>query len=137
MLHCNNAAPHNKEAKMNAQVNLDMINEMGTKGFESMRELGEINLRNWERMVARQMASVSLMMETGLRQAKAASEVKGYNELAKIQVEFAKELGQRMVEETRQNLKLAGDARDEYRVWLEKGMSNVKAKMAQATAKAA
>jgi hypothetical protein len=83
------------------------------------------------------MASVSLMMETGLRQAKAASEVKGYNELAKIQVEFAKELGQRMVEETRQNLKLAGDARDEYRVWFEKGMVDVKEKMAQATAKAA
>lgn len=122
---------------MTAQVNIDMLNEMGSQGFESMRELGEINLRNWERMVARQMEAVSLMMETGMRQARAASEVKGYNDLVKTQVEFAKELGQRLVEETRQNLKLAGDARDEYRNWFEKGMVNVREQMAQAAPKAA
>lgn len=121
---------------MDAQAGLDMINELGSDGFESMRELGEINLRNWERMVARQMDAVSLMMETGLRQARAASEAKGYNDLVKTQIDFAKELGQRMVEETRQNLKLAGDARDEYRVWFEKGMVNVREKMTEA-AKAA
>ena len=118
------------------QANLDMINELGTKGYESMRELGEINLRNWERMVARQMDAVSMMMESGLRQAKVASEAKGYNELAKTQVDFAKELGQRMVDETRQNLKLAGDARDEYRAWFEKGMASAKDRMGQ-TAKTA
>lgn len=114
------------------QANLDMINELGTKGYESMRQLGEINLRNWERMVARQMDAVSMMMESGLRQAKVASEAKGYNELAKTQVEFAKELGQRMVDETRQNLKLAGDARDEYRTWFEKGVASAKDRMSQA-----
>lgn len=115
------------------QANLDMINELGTKGYESIRELGEINLRNWERMVARQMDAVSMMMESGLRQAKVASEAKGYNDLVKSQVDFAKELGQRMVDETRQNLQLAGEARDEYRTWFEKGVAGVKDRMAQAT----
>ncbi len=122
---------------MNAPVSFDMMNEMGTRGVESMRELGEINLRNWERMVARQMEAVSMMMETGMRQARTASEAKGYNDLVKAQVEFAKELGQRLVEETRQNLKLAGDARDEYRAWFEKGMVGVREQMAEAAAKAA
>lgn len=117
---------------MNAQANLDMLNEMGSKGYESMRELGEINLRNWERIVARQMDAVSLMMESGLRQVKMASEAKGYNDLVKTQVEFAKELGQRLVDETRENLQLAGDARDEYRLWFEKGMTDVKEKMNRA-----
>lgn len=117
---------------MNEQANLDMLNEMGSKGYESMRELGDINLRNWERIVARQMDAVSLMMESGLRQVKMASEAKGYNDLVKTQVEFAKELGQRLVDETRQNLQLAGDARDEYRLWFEKGMTDVKDKMNRA-----
>lgn len=137
MLHRNNGALHNDGDPMNAKVNFDMVNDMGNKGFESLRELGEINLRNWERMVARQMESVSQMMEAGMRQARVASEVKDYNDLVKSQVEFAKELGQRMVDETRQNLKLAGDARDEYRAWFEKGVVGLREQMSQAAAKAA
>lgn len=122
---------------MNAQVGFDMMNEMGSKGFDSLRELGEINLRNWERMVARQMEAMSLMMETGMRQARAASDVKGYNDLVKSQVEFAKELGQHLVEETRHNLKLAGDARDEYRAWFEKGIVSAREQAGEAASKAA
>jgi hypothetical protein len=70
--------------------NLAAFNDMGNRGYESLRELGEINLRNWEKLLGRQMDILSFAMESGVQQMKVASEATGYNDLLKGQVEFVK-----------------------------------------------
>jgi hypothetical protein len=109
-----------------------MFNDLGSKGYEAAQALGEINLRAVETLVARQMDVVNLLMEGGLRQVKMASEAKGYSDLVKGQIELARELAERLMEESRTNVKLASDTRDEYRGWMEKGVQLVSENLNQA-----
>ncbi|MCU0832968.1 MAG: phasin family protein [Chromatiaceae bacterium] len=121
---------------MSTKDNLNLINEMGTKGFDRMTALGEINLRVWERLATRQLDAMSLMMEQGVRQMKLATESKGYNEYVKGQVELAKELSTRLMDETKTNLQVAGEVRDQYRSWFQQGVSEVTADLRKAAPQA-
>ena len=114
---------------MTVKDNLNAINEMGNKSYERLTALAELNLRTWEKLAARQMDAMNLFMEQGTRQMKLATESKGYNELVKGEVELAKEMSARMMEETKANMKLAGEVRDEYRNWFQQGVSEVSADM--------
>ena len=114
-----------------AKENFEMFSEMSGKGYEAARQLGEINLRVMETMLGRQMEAISLFMETGLQQAKMVSEAKGYNELVKGQIAMAQDLGKRVLEESRTNMQLASDSRDEYRAWFEQGMETVREETAK------
>jgi phasin family protein len=106
----------------NTKDNLAALNDMGNRGYDSLRELGEINLRNWEKLLGRQMDALSFAMESGVQQMKVASEAKGYNDLVKGQVEFVKSIGERALRESKANLELANATREEYRAWFEKGV---------------
>jgi phasin family protein len=134
MLQRNNVALHKREGieMTSAKESFELFNEMSSKGYEAARQLGEINLRTMEQLVGRQMDAVALIMESGLQQVKMVSEAKGYNELVKGQVDLAKGLGERVLEESRNNMKLASDTRDEYRAWLETGMDAMREKMGEA-----
>jgi len=103
------------------------VNEIANKGVERMTTLSELNLRVFERLAARQMDAVNLCMEHSLRVMKLATESKGYNDLLKGQVEAAKDLSERLMAESKNNVSLAGEVRDDYRVWLEKNMAEVSA----------
>jgi len=115
-----------------AKENLETINELSGQGYEAVRQLGELNLRTMDKLVGRQMDVLNLFMESGLRQVTMAAESKGYNELFKGQVELAKELTERVMNESRENVKLAGDTRDEYRAWYEQGVERVSENMNKA-----
>jgi phasin family protein len=106
---------------------MSTVNEMTNKGFERMTSLSELNLRVFERLAARQMDAVNLFMEHGIRVMKLATESKGYNELVKGQVEAAKELSERLMSESKTNISLAGEVRDDYRHWFEKNLAEVSA----------
>ena len=114
---------------MTMKDNINAVNEMGNKGFERINSLGELNLKVWEKLAARQMDALNIMMEQSVRQMKMASEAKGYNELLKGQIEMAKEASERMMAETKTNMELVGEVRDEYRDWVQSGVSELTAEM--------
>ena len=103
----------------NLKETIGMFSELGMNGFESAKQLGEINLTAWEKMLDRQMDAVNLLMETGVAQVKLATGADNYQGLLENQVELAKGFGERVVAQGRTNMKLAGETRDEYRAWLE------------------
>jgi phasin family protein len=113
--------------------NLNTMNEMGNKGFDRLNSLGELNLKIWEKLAARQMEAVNLMVEQGVRQMKLASESKGYNDFLKGQMEMAKEAGERMMAEAKTNMELAGEVRDDYRAWMQSSVSELTADMRKST----
>ncbi len=106
---------------------MNTVNEMTNKGFERMTSLGELNLKIYERVAARQMDAMNLFMEHGIRAMKLATESKGYNEFFKGQVDAAKELSERLMTESKTNMSLAGEVRDDYRHWFEKNLAEVSA----------
>jgi phasin family protein len=118
---------------MTMKDNINSMNEMGNKGFDRLNSLGELNLRVWEKLAARQMEAVNAMMEQGARQMKLATEAKGYNDYLKGQMEIAKEVSERMMSEAKTNMDLAGEVRDDYRAWMQSGVSELTSEMRKST----
>ena len=112
---------------MNATESFNTMKEVTTKGMDRLSSLGQLNLRIFERLAARQVDAMNLAVEHGLRISKLATESKGVNEFFKGQVEAAKDLNEVMINESKANMQLAGQTRDEYRVWFEKSLADVSA----------
>ena len=110
---------------MTVTETLNTVNDMTNKTVERMTSLGELNVRIFEKMSARQMDAMSLYMEHAMRVMKLATESKGYNEFAKGQVEATKELGERMLTESKTGMQVISEVRDDYRAWFEKNMAEV------------
>jgi phasin family protein len=118
---------------MTMKDNINTANEMSNKGYDRLNSLGELNLKVWEKLAARQMEAVNAMMEQGARQMKLATEAKGYNDFVKGQMEMAKEASERMMSEVKTNMELAGEVRDDYRAWMQAGVSELTAEMRKTT----
>jgi hypothetical protein len=117
---------------MPANETFNVANEIANKGVERMTKLGELNMRVFERLMARQMDAANLCMEHGVRVMKLVTESKGYNDLVKGQADAAKELNERLLAESKANVSLAGQVRDDYRVWFEKNLADVSADLRKA-----
>jgi len=111
---------------MSTKEVVSAFTDLSNKSIERMNALGELNLSVAEKLAARQMDALNLFMEQGVRMMKLATEAKGYSEYYKGQVDMAREMTERMVEESKANMKLAGDVRDEYRGWFDAAMADVK-----------
>jgi hypothetical protein len=105
---------------------LNTYNDLTNKGVERINALGELNLKVAEKMVARQMDAMNLFMEQGVRMMKLATEAKGYSDFYKGQVDMAKEAAERLVQESKTNMHLAGEIRDDYRGWFDAAMADAK-----------
>ena len=121
-------------AKQTVTETVNTVNEITSKGVERLTSLGEINLRYFERLAARQVEAFNLYVEHGNRMLKLATESKGYDEFFKGQVDATKELSERVVTESKTNLELAGQARDDYRAWFEKNLADVSADLRKGVA---
>ncbi len=117
---------------MNANDTFNTVNEITTKGVERMSSLGELNLRIFERLAARQVDAMNLAVEHSVRLTKLATEAKGVNEFVKGQAEAVKDFSERVMGESKLNLQLAGQTRDDYRVWFEKSLAEVSADLRKA-----
>lgn len=111
---------------MSAKDVVSTYNDVTNKSVERFNSLGELNLKLAETMASRQMEVMNMLMEQGIRMMTLVSEAKGYNDLYKGQVEMAKEITERMMEESKANVKLVGDMRDSYRKWLDEAMADAK-----------
>jgi hypothetical protein len=121
MLHCNKRSTH-----MTVKDNVNAVNELSNKGFERMSALGELNLKAAEKLAARQLDAMNLFMEQGMRMMSMATEAKGYGDYYKIQVDMAKEMAERLMKESKTNMQVAGELRDEYRGWLDGAMAEAR-----------
>jgi len=110
---------------MSAQENLDAVKDLGSKGMEHLNQLAELNMKVFEKITSRQMEALNFMMAQSKRQMQLASEAKGYSEFMKGQVELAKETSERMLEETKANMQIANEVRDDYRAFVQKGMNEL------------
>jgi hypothetical protein len=117
---------------MTTNETMNSINELTNKSVERMTSLGELNVRIFEKMSARQMDTMSLFMEHAMRVMKLATESKGYNEFFKGQVEATKELSERVLAEGKAGMQVVSEVRDDYRAWIEKSMSDLSADLRKA-----
>ena len=53
---------------MTVKDSLTAMNEMTSKGADRLSSLGDLNLKIWEKLAARQLEALNLMMEQSVRQ---------------------------------------------------------------------
>lgn len=111
---------------------LNTMKDMTDKGMERMTSLSELNMRVFERMTAKQMEGINLLMEHGNRMFTLATGAKGYNEYVKGQIEMTQDLSKRLMAESQANLAMAGQVREEYQSWFVKNMGDVTADLRKA-----
>jgi hypothetical protein len=101
-------------------------NTITSKSVEHVNALGNLNLKIAETVATRQMDVMNLLMEQGLRMMNLTTEAKGYTDLYKGQVEITKAVTERLVEESKNGMKLAGQIRDDYRGWFDAALAEMK-----------
>jgi hypothetical protein len=105
---------------------MSTYNDLTKKSVERVNALGDLNLKVAETVATRQMDMMNMLMEQGLRMMTLTSEAKGYSDLYKGQVEITKDVAERLVEESKNGMKLAGQIRDDYRGWFDAALAEMK-----------
>jgi hypothetical protein len=111
---------------MTVKENMTAFNNLFTQGIEQMSALGELNLKIGERMAQRQLDAMNLYLEQGTRLMHLGAESKGYADTYKGQVEMTRDLGTKLMDESRTNMQIAAEVRDEYRAWLDGLMDDMR-----------
>jgi phasin family protein len=120
-----------------AKENIEMINEINSKGYDSLRELTDITLKAWNQAVDSQMAAYSSLMGTSMEQIKLVSEAKDYQEVVRGQMDLTRKMGEEMVAKTREAVELSQKTGEEVRTWFESSLSSVNEQVSKAVEKAA
>jgi phasin family protein len=120
-----------------AKENIEMMNEINGKGYDSFRQLTDITLNAWNQAIEKQMETYSSLMNSSLEQIKLVSEAKDYHEVVRGQMDMTRKLGEEMVNNTREAVEMSQKTGEEVRAWFENSLSTVNEQVSKAVEKAA
>ncbi|MEJ2395091.1 MAG: phasin family protein [Candidatus Thiodiazotropha sp.] len=120
-----------------AKENIEMMNEINGKGYDSFRQLTDITLNAWNQAIEKQMETYSSLMNSSLEQIKLVSEAKDYHEVVRGQMDMTRKLGEEMVNNTREAVEMSQKTGEEVRAWFESSLSTVNEQVSKAVEKAA
>jgi len=122
---------------MKTKETIDAVNEFAGNGYQSLRRLGEINQRAFDRMVDKQVSLMNIWMDAGMQQIKLATEAKGLQDLMTGNLTITKAMAEKLVAENRDSLEMAAETRDELRAWFESGVADVTERVTKVAQKVA
>jgi len=122
---------------MKTKETIDAVNELAGNGYQSLRRLGEINQRAFDRLMDRQVSLMNIWMDAGMQQIKLASEAKGLQDLMTGNLTLTKTVAEKLMAENRDTLEMAAETRDELRAWWESGVAEATDRMSKVAQKAA
>jgi hypothetical protein len=127
MLRCNNAAMHNtQEKEMSTPAeNLERMKEMASDGYESARQLGDINLRTWNNFAEKQMGMFHAWLDFGVRQSELSTAAKDPKAYLASQVALTRDMAEKMMASGRDAVSSGGEVQGEYRDWYEKSVQSM------------
>jgi|GEM_PF-5907060 len=98
----------------------DTMSSYARQGLDAARELSEIQLRTWERLMQKQVQMGGACMEASARSMDTLGKVKDYNELLSEQAKLSQECGSKWVDASRETAELLNAAGQELSSWMEK-----------------
>lgn len=122
---------------MKTKETIDAVNEFAGNGYDSLRKLGEINQRAFDRMIDKQFSVMNIWMDAGMQQIKLATEAKGLQDLMTGNLALSKTVAEKLMAENRETLEMAAETRDELRAWWESGVADVTTRLNKVAQKAA
>ena len=121
---------------MKTKETIDAVNELAGNGYQSLRRLGEINQRAFDRLMDRQVSLMNIWMDAGMQHIKLASEAKGLQDLMTGNLTLTKTVAEKLMAENRDTLEMAAETRDELRAWWESGVAEATDRMSKVAQKA-
>ncbi len=110
---------------MNTKKGLEAVNEVGSKAIGNLNKLAELNMKVVEKITSRQMEAMNFMLEQSKRQMELANQVKGFDDFIKGQAELAKQTSERLLEESKANMQIVSEVREDYRSFVQQGMNEL------------
>ena len=97
---------------------------LATCSYASLKELGEISTKAFEKVGEQQLGLVSTYVDTGIKQASLLTESKGYKDLLAGQTKLMTEYNEKMLDAARKTTEIMTDSKDEMVAWFEKTQEN-------------
>ncbi len=97
----------------------EMIEKAGKESVNTMREFGELQMNTWNEMMNKQLELFNTVVASAGAQAQVMSEAKDMEEAVRTQVELNRQLGEEMIEKSRESLEMSQKAGEEYRAFAE------------------
>jgi len=113
---------------MNAETSLDTMKGLGTKAMENLKKLAELNMKTLDKVTSRQKEAMDFMMEQTKRQMELATTTKGFDDFIKQQGELAKETYNRMLEESKENMEMTRQFREDYSSFIKEEVDRISEK---------
>ncbi len=101
------------------QETVAMMNELGSKGYENLRELGELQMAAWNGLMEKQMQAFNLVVDSAVAQVALVGEGKEPQELLRDQIELNRKLAEDVTEVTRESVELVQKTGEDIRGWAE------------------
>ncbi len=98
------------------------INEYTQNVLDNLRELTEINMRTWEKMMEGQLKMSSSYVEMGAKNLDNLAKAKDYQEALTQQAQMVQEFGNHWIESTREMSEVVNTSVKEMNTLIEKGM---------------
>lgn len=119
-----------------ANENIEMINEINSKGYDSLRQLTDITLKAWNQAMDKQMETCSSLMTSSMEQIKLVSEATDYHEAVRSQMDFTRKIGEELLSSTREAVEQNQKTGEEVRAWFEGNLAYVNEQVGKAVGKA-
>ena len=112
-----------------------VIEEMNATAVDSIKRLGEIQLRAMERLTEQQIAITTGYLRDGVKQMQSVVGTKDLGKALESQASYVTELNQRVVEDAQKTAAILADSKTELSDWVEAGVKSAsKSSFAQALA---
>lgn len=105
-----------------AQETVEMFNDLGGKGYDNLRRLGELQMATWNGLMERQMSVFGRVVDSAVAQVKLAGEGKEPQEMLRGQMELNRQLAEQMMEAARESVELMQKNGEEFREWAEEAI---------------
>ena len=119
------------------QETVEMMNELGSMGYNSLRQLGELQMAAWNGLMEKQMEAFNVAVDTAVAQVQLVSEGKEPQELVQAQVELNRKLADEMIGKTRESVELVQKAGEDVRGWAEEAVKQATAEAEKVSEKVA
>ncbi len=101
-----------------------VIEEMNATAVNSIKRLGEIQLRAMERLTEQQIAITSGYLRDGVKQMQSVVATKDLGKALESQASYVTELNQRVVADAQKTAEILAESKTELSDWVEDGVKS-------------
>ena len=112
---------------------LDMVNKFNANFFASAQRLGDLNLKTFEKLAAKQAEIMNDCLESTTKQYEVLTNSKDYKQAMAAQTELMKGCNDKMVGSLREAAELMASVREEYSDMVEEAVKQASDSVEEAT----